>query len=57
MRIRSHRDLETYQLAFEAAVEIFEMTGKTRGRLDDAAHGTDDLKDIDMNGITVILAG
>jgi len=25
-RIRSHRDLEVYQLAFEAAMEIFELT-------------------------------
>jgi len=25
-KIRSHRDLEVYQLAFEAAMEIFELT-------------------------------
>lgn len=25
-KIRSHRDLEVYQLAFEAAMGIFEMT-------------------------------
>lgn len=28
MRIRSHRDLETYQIAFGAAMEIFELTKK-----------------------------
>ena len=28
MRIRSHRDLETYQLAFKAAMEIFALTKK-----------------------------
>ena len=26
MRIRSHKDLEVYQLAFEAAMEIFEIS-------------------------------
>lgn len=26
MKIRSHRDLETYQMAFKAAMEIFELT-------------------------------
>ncbi len=26
MKIRSHRDLDVYKLAFEAAMEIFEMT-------------------------------
>ena len=25
-KIRSHRDLEVYQLAFEAAMKIFEVT-------------------------------
>jgi four helix bundle protein len=28
MRIRSHRDLETYQITFGAAMEIFELTKK-----------------------------
>jgi four helix bundle protein len=28
MKIRSHKDLNVYQLAFEAAVEIFELTKK-----------------------------
>jgi four helix bundle protein len=26
MKIRTHRDLETYQIAFKAAMEIFELT-------------------------------
>jgi len=26
MKIRSHNDLEVYQMAFEAAMEIFELT-------------------------------
>ena len=26
MRIRSHKDLETYQMAFKSAMEIFELT-------------------------------
>ena len=26
MKIRSHKDLETYQLAFDASMEIFELT-------------------------------
>jgi len=26
MKIRSHKDLEVYQLAFEAAMEIFEIS-------------------------------
>ena len=26
MKIRSHRDLDTYKLSFEAAMEIFELT-------------------------------
>jgi hypothetical protein len=26
MKIRSHRDLETYQIAFKASMEIFELT-------------------------------
>ena len=28
MKIRSHKELETYQLAFEASMEIFELTKK-----------------------------
>jgi four helix bundle protein len=28
MKIRSHRDLETYQIAFKSAMEIFELTKK-----------------------------
>jgi len=28
MKIRSHNDLEVYQMAFEAAMEIFELTKK-----------------------------
>jgi four helix bundle protein len=28
MKIRSHRELETYQLAFECAMEIFQISGK-----------------------------
>jgi len=28
MKIRSHRDLETYQMAFGAAMTIFELTKK-----------------------------
>jgi len=28
MKIRSHKDLETYQLAFKSAMEIFELTQK-----------------------------
>lgn len=28
MKIRTHKDLETYQMAFKAAMEIFELTKK-----------------------------
>jgi hypothetical protein len=28
MKIRTHKDLETYQLAFETSMEIFELTKK-----------------------------
>lgn len=28
MKIRSHKDLETYQMAFKASMEIFELTKK-----------------------------
>ncbi len=28
MKIRTHKDLETYQLAFKSAMEIFELTQK-----------------------------
>jgi len=28
MKIRSHKELDTYQLAFDSSMEIFEMTKK-----------------------------